>query len=408
MISKFVRVIRPKAVLSVAGIVSILWGAMSPGLFAAEGEPTSSVKVARALELIRQVGPEAKGYEEARSAVNQLYSSSEVTVFDVLAAMREASPLAKNWLRSVASQVADRTAPKESDLLAFLSDRANDADARYLVYRWIVAKHPEQEESLLDAATDDPSLGLRYLAIARLLKQAKEATETTDANDPQPEAAKELLGRVLVDGRNPEQLRAAVDAFKDLGVEVDLSKELGMFANWYVLGPFSNVDGVGYGEAYDVEQALVDDGAQAFSVGSEFSGKSQTVTWKPASTDDSMGSLDLNPSFDNEKEAVSYAFCKFTAENGGPADARLGSIGANKVWVNGQLVIANEVYHAGSMVDQYIGKCDLRPGENWVLLKLCQNNQTESWAQDWQFQFRITDETGKPLNVDITTPAAAR
>jgi hypothetical protein len=76
---------------------------------------------------------------------------------------------------------------------------------------------------------------------------------------------------------------------------------------------------------------------------------------------------------------------------------RLGCINANKVWVNGKEVMATEVYHSGSMLDQYIAKCELKKGTNRVLLKICQNEQTESWAQDWQFQFRLTDLTGKGL-----------
>jgi len=40
------------------------------------------------------------------------------------------------------------------------------------------------------------------------------------------------------------------------------------------------------------------------------------------------------------------------------------------------------------------------------LVKVCQNNQAESWAQDFQFQFRITDSMGKPIPCEINAPAA--
>jgi hypothetical protein len=39
----------------------------------------------------------------------------------------------------------------------------------------------------------------------------------------------------------------------------------------------------------------------------------------------------------------------------------------------------------------------LKKGTNRILLKICQNEQEESWAQDWKFQFRITDTSGKGL-----------
>ena len=57
----------------------------------------------------------------------------------------------------------------------------------------------------------------------------------------------------------------------------------------------------------------------------------------------------------------------------------------------------NEVYHAGMSIDQYIGRAQLKTGENSIVLKVCQNEQTESWAQRWQFQLRVSDETGKAI-----------
>ena len=59
--------------------------------------------------------------------------------------------------------------------------------------------------------------------------------------------------------------------------------------------------------------------------------------------------------------------------------------------------MATEVYHSGSMLDQYIAPFELKKGTNTILLKICQNEQEESWAQRWEFQFRITDPTGKGL-----------
>ena len=88
----------------------------------------------------------------------------------------------------------------------------------------------------------------------------------------------------------------------------------------------------------------------------------------------------------------------FDVEQGGPAEVRLGCINASKVWINGELIDANEVYHSGTRIDQYTAPCTLREGRNRVLLKICQNAQTESWAQDWQFQFRLTDPQGAALH----------
>jgi hypothetical protein len=49
------------------------------------------------------------------------------------------------------------------------------------------------------------------------------------------------------------------------------------------------------------------------------------------------------------------------------------------------------------MIDQYLADFELKKGTNRILLKICQNEQNEPWAQDWKFQFRITDRNGKAL-----------
>jgi hypothetical protein len=39
----------------------------------------------------------------------------------------------------------------------------------------------------------------------------------------------------------------------------------------------------------------------------------------------------------------------------------------------------------------------LRRGKNAILIKVCQNEQTEDWAQRWQFQFRVCDASGTAI-----------
>jgi hypothetical protein len=78
-------------------------------------------------------------------------------------------------------------------------------------------------------------------------------------------------------------------------------------------------------------------------------------------------------------------------------EVRIGSPNACKVWVNGQSAISREVYHAGTQIDQYTAPVKLKAGSNWVLVKICQNEQTESWAQDWKFQLRFTDASGAAI-----------
>ena len=48
-------------------------------------------------------------------------------------------------------------------------------------------------------------------------------------------------------------------------------------------------------------------------------------------------------------------------------------------------------------MDQYAGAGELKQGKNVILLKICQNEQTEDWAQDWKFQLRVCDPTGRAV-----------
>ena len=78
-------------------------------------------------------------------------------------------------------------------------------------------------------------------------------------------------------------------------------------------------------------------------------------------------------------------------------ELRVGCINAQKVWLNGELVISNEVYHTGMQVDQYIAPIKLKAGKNRILIKICQNEQKEAWAQRYVFQARICDSSGKAI-----------
>ena len=43
------------------------------------------------------------------------------------------------------------------------------------------------------------------------------------------------------------------------------------------------------------------------------------------------------------------------------------------------------------------GKAKLKEGTNKIVVKICQNDQKQPWAQNWMFQVRICDATGKAI-----------
>ncbi len=351
------------------------------------------------ISIVKGVGESGVGHRAAQEAMLRIRKQGPSMLIPVLESMRNATPISKNWLRMLAADLSDDAPLPRDELTLFFEDRQQDPDARYLVYRWLTDSDEELQASVLERSTDDPSLPLRFLANRRLMEQAAATAEV------EKETAIALYQRVLKDARNPDQLQRTVTALAELGQTVDLAKELGMFQRWYLIGPFDSTAGAGFATPYAPEQALLESQGADFDPTRSEAGKSADVTWQIATTSDALGSLDLNPIFANEKEAVVYAFCRFTAQEVGELEARLGSTNGNKLWVNGQLITANEVYHTGGRVDQYMGSCAINKGENWVLVKICQNDQTEAWAQEYQFQFRITDSMGKPIACTITTPA---
>lgn len=371
------------------------------------------------LSIVREVGPGGAGHVAARAAVDRLSKLPPDQVVRVLRAFPDASPLVKNWLRVVVSSVSENGDFPRSELLAFFRDRQGDTDARHLAFQLLVSNAPDSLPELIEGGETDPSLPVRHLAIARLLERAERERVAGDEAE-----AIATLRVALSEGRNPDQLKATAAALEKLGQAVDLAGELGMVRAWWAFGTYDNSDSEHFATPYLPETVYLSAGRlpaewmrEEAPIVEPNSPTTVSVeqTAKRLTSDDPLGLVDLNPSFGNAKDAIAYAYAEFdlgpeffsgkaNADGARIAQARLGCITANKVWVNGELVTANEVYHSGTRIDQYIGECQLVPGLNTVLIKVLQNAQTEPWAQDWRFQFRFTDLTGAGLGMQPTVP----
>jgi hypothetical protein len=77
-----------------------------------------------------------------------------------------------------------------------------------------------------------------------------------------------------------------------------------------------------------------------------------------------------------------------------PVEIRAGSNNAVKIYLNGKQIYFREEYHHGQRMDQHVGRGALQPGRNDILIKVCQNDQTDTWAQTWTFQLRLCDALG--------------
>ena len=118
------------------------------------------------------------------------------------------------------------------------------------------------------------------------------------------------------------------------------------------------------------------------------------VSWVKKESDQRHSVLDLNKLIGRHKGAVAYAYHQFETDRAQQVEIRLGTPNGWKLWVNGKLIFAHEEYHLLTQMDQYRTPVLLQAGTNRILLKICQNEQTEDWAQDWQFQVRVCDASG--------------
>lgn len=361
---------------------------LNPGSVFAQGatEKGANPQTQAALAAVRSVQINGGNHAEAQAAVKKLNTLDASQLVTVLKAFDGANPLAKNWLMGVAGAIvrqSDRL-PNEA-LISFLNDKANDSDARYWTFELLTQNDAALRKQWLAQMTEDPSLDIRYLAVAQKLEQLDAAAVDVAA-----------YGQLLEVTRHPDQLKAITAKLRDAGEGVDLARQYGFVMNWQLIGPFDNREEKGFDVVYGPEKDYLAKPQE--KPAGLYSGKEDLgCTWKDASTTADDGLLDVAALYNKEKGAIVYAYTEFNAEESVAADIRLGCINANKVWVNGKEISSNKIYHASSSIDQYVGKTELKKGLNTILIKVCQNEQTQAWAQDFSFQLRVCDATGKAI-----------
>jgi hypothetical protein len=103
-----------------------------------------------------------------------------------------------------------------------------------------------------------------------------------------------------------------------------------------------------------------------------------------------------------------YLLTGFQSPTSRRVELRLGTDNAWKLWFNGELQFSRNEYHRGKALDQYRIPVTMKPGNNVILLKVCQNEQTEDWAQDYQVQLRVCDSNGRGIRSGESAVAGGR
>ena len=265
------------------------------------------------------------------------------------------------------------------DLKVFLLDTTNDPEARAFTFDLIRKVDAVAAEALIPGMVNDPSMTLRRGAVQRLLAEAN----ACDKGKWQAESIKRYREALDV-ARTVDQINEATKGLRELGVVVDLPSEFGFLTHWKVAGPFDNTGRTGFETVFPPEEGV--------DLDATYEGKAGEVEWEDLATADEYGMVNLP--FGMLKEVTGYAYTVFESEEAREVELRLGCKSAWKVWVNGELLFGRDEYHRGMRIDQYRMSAKLKKGENEILVKACQDQQTQEWTVEWQFQLRVCDATG--------------
>ena len=339
-----------------------------------------------AIVALKAVGADGKGHREAVRAWQTLSKSDAAALLPILRAFDDANPLAANWLRSAVETIADREIAAgrplpAAELESFVLDVARDTRARRLAFEQLTRVDSGAADRLIPGMLHDPGAEFRRDAVSRRLD---EANALFDGGNK--EKALEIYRQALGGAVDDDQVKPVVARLRELGERVDLPKHFGFLTTWQAIGPFDNRGLVGFQKEYPPER----DG----DLKQTYAGQLGDVAWQPVNVQDDYGIVDIAKTFQNYKGSVMYFTTEFHSPASRDVDVRLGTPNAWKLWVNGQHLFGRDEYHHGTMIDQYKVRVHLEPGKNVILLKICQNEQKQDWAQDYHFQLRICDAAG--------------
>lgn len=352
---------------------------------------TSGASLANALKTLQSVEPNGVDNVAASKAWSDVAAADANQLPAVLGAIDDAGPLGANWLSAAVQTIADRQLKQgkklpAKDLEAFVLDKQHAPRGRRLAFEWLVRADDKAADRLTPGFLYDPSPELRRDAVARLIAEGDKLVKEESPEDAQKIYDKALSGAVDLD-----QVKKLKTELEKLGEKVDLPRHFGFITHWKVIGPFDNTGEKGFDVVYPPEESI--DLAAEYE-GKPLEGKTRLVKWTDYETKDEAGIVDLNAAVGKANGVAAYAMAKFNSASERSAELRLGRDNALKVWLNGEVIYEQRVYHSGADMDQFIARGKLRQGKNVILVKALQNEQKEDWAQTWGFQLRVCDSTG--------------
>ncbi|HXD87145.1 MAG TPA: hypothetical protein VN641_11665 [Urbifossiella sp.] len=340
--------------------------------------------VTRSLAVLKSVDREGKNNEDAGTAWKALVAEGSAALFPTLAAIDDGQPIAANWLRLAARAIAESEVKAKRPLPAanlegFAKDAKFAGSARAIAYEMLVAQDARAPERLLPGFLNDPSNELRRTAVAAELDKLKKRP------------SKAGFEKLLPFARDQDQVEAIAKKLdSDYQRKVNLNEHFALIAHWKVIGPFESKEGKALKIRHRPEDKV------AFE--EKLKGKGdKELAWTAFASREKYAWVDFNKALGKNHDAAGYAATVLIADKATQVEVRLGSPNALQVFLNGKKLFEREEYHHGATMDYHIGKGELKAGPNVLLVKICQNNQRDAWAQSWQFQARLCDASGAPL-----------
>ena len=350
--------------------------------------------VSEAVAAVQKVELHGAGHADAAEAIKTLNAVSSDQVPMLFEAMEGSNPISANWIRAAIQKSISRSEKFPTEMIrAYFEDKSKNSKGRWLAWQMLVEKDPNFRGSTVDSLVTDPSMPLREIGIAKLIGDANEiGTDVEDMDDAAKDKKKTLLQTALENARDVDQVKSIAKSLAQLGQEVNLRSHLGFIETWNLVSGFDNKEEAGFDVVYEPEKNVSDlDLTGTYTVGEK------VVPWIKTTTTEETGVVDLNKVIAKDKGVIAYAVADFESPSSCDAEVRIGTPNAHKIWVNGELVMSNEIYHNSNSIDKFSSPVKLKKGNNEVVVKLCQNEQTDSWAQGWSFQIRFCDSTGKAI-----------
>lgn len=351
------------------------------------GNAFASDPIDDAINDVLAVEKNGQGNAAASKAMQTLQNATHADIPRLLEAMDKANQISANWLRGAIVSITQREGELPVDpIKGYFVDATHSQLGRLMAFELLSNNDSTFAEKTIPTLVDDSSLPLRRMGIQWHIDQAESAENPTEKLG--------LLALALDKARDVEQVIEISELIGEHGVSIDLQKQLGFVNQWHIVGNFDNKDEGGFDVLYGPENDLANIDLENDSY---LDVEGNSVKWFSESTVDPTGLVDLVEAIGPVKGVTAYAYAVFDATEAREVDIRVGCINAHKVWVNGELTISNEVYHNGISLDKFAGQAKLNEGKNVILVKICQNEQSEPWAQQWRFQLRVCDETGKAI-----------